>query len=294
MNQEPAPRGYYGRTVLKPPVWKDDIAYYFFLGGLSAGTSLLAAGADLTGRAALRQRGRIGAVAAIGLGTVFLVRDLGRPERFHHMLRVAKITSPMSVGTWVLTAYGPLAGAAAVSEVLPAGLRRRAVGRILMAASRPAGLGAALLAPVVASYTAVLVSDTAVPAWRDASHLLPVVFTTGAASTAGGLGMIVSPISDAVPARRLAISGALGGLVSSSRLSRAATPSGDAYRSSDAGRFLERAEVLNALGLLGASLLGRRNRLAAVASGSALLLAGLYERLGVLRAGMASSRAVTA
>ncbi|HYY11398.1 MAG TPA: NrfD/PsrC family molybdoenzyme membrane anchor subunit, partial [Kineosporiaceae bacterium] len=113
---------YYGRPILKPPVWKDDIAYYFFLGGLAAGCSLLAAGADRTGRLALRRGTRVTALGALGLGSYYLIHDLGRPERFHHMLRVAKPTSPMSMGTWVLALYGPLMGVAAISEVMPAWL----------------------------------------------------------------------------------------------------------------------------------------------------------------------------
>jgi len=75
---------YYGRPILKPPVWKDDIAYYFFLGGLAAGSSLLAAGADQTGRPGLRRGTRLGALGALGLGTYYLIHDLGRPARFHH------------------------------------------------------------------------------------------------------------------------------------------------------------------------------------------------------------------
>jgi hypothetical protein len=104
---------YYGRAILKAPAWEDDIAYYFFLGGLSAGASLLAAGADLTGRPALRRGTRVGALGALVAGSFFLIRDLGRPERFLNMLRVFKPTSPMSVGTWILAAYGPAIGTAA-------------------------------------------------------------------------------------------------------------------------------------------------------------------------------------
>ena len=113
-------RSYYGRQILKTPAWKDKIAYYFFAGGLSGGCALLAAGADLTGRPALRRGTRLAGLAALGAGAYYLVADLGRPERFHHMLRVAKPTSPMSVGTWLLVGYGPALGLAAASEVVPA------------------------------------------------------------------------------------------------------------------------------------------------------------------------------
>ena len=118
---------YYGRPIVKPSPWENDIPAYLFSGGLAAGSSLLAAGADLTGRPALRRSGRLGALAALGFSMVALVHDLGKPSRFVNMLRTAKLTSPMSVGTWILSLYGPFAGAAAAAEIvdlLPAGARR--------------------------------------------------------------------------------------------------------------------------------------------------------------------------
>lgn len=53
-------RSYYGRAVLKPPVWEWKVAAYLFAGGLSAGSALLGAGADLSDRPALRRVGRVG------------------------------------------------------------------------------------------------------------------------------------------------------------------------------------------------------------------------------------------
>jgi formate-dependent nitrite reductase membrane component NrfD len=250
-------RSYYGRPILKPPVWRDDIAYYIFLGGLAAGSSLLAAGADQTGRPALRSRTRVAAIGSLGLGLSFLIRDLGRPERFHHMLRVAKPTSPMSVGTWIVTGYSLPTGLAAAAELMPGRLRRSRLGRLTGALARPAGLAAAAAAPAVASYTAVLLSQTAVPAWHESRQEMPFIFTGSAAASAGGLGMVVAPVAEAAPARRLAAYGAI--------------------------------VELAATGVLGSLLLGRRSRLAAIASGAALLAGGLYERLGILHAGRAST-----
>ncbi len=281
---------YYGRPVLKPPVWKDDIAYYFFLGGLAAGCSLLGAGADQTGRPALRKGTRVTALGALGLGSYYLVHDLGRPERFHHMLRVAKITSPMSVGTWVLALYGPFMGIAAASELMPAALRRTLPGRALDAAARPAGLVAAAIAPAVASYTAVLLSQTAVPAWHEAHPELPFIFTASAAASAGGLGMIVAPVHEAAPARRLAMYGAIVEFAASRRLENRLGLVGETYRTGDAAHALERASTLTAVGVLGSMLLGRRSRSAALLSGAALLAGGFFERLGLLRAGIASTK----
>jgi hypothetical protein len=146
---------YYGRPVIKEPVWRSpDVPGYFFLGGLAGASSVLAAGAQLSGHRKLARVGKIGALGSISLSAAALVHDLGRPERFVNMLRVFKPSSPMSVGSWLLAAYGPLAGAAAVSEV--AG--------ILPGPGRAATLGASLLGPGVATYTAALICDTAVPA----------------------------------------------------------------------------------------------------------------------------------
>ncbi|HEX6754788.1 MAG TPA: NrfD/PsrC family molybdoenzyme membrane anchor subunit [Mycobacteriales bacterium] len=283
-------RSYYGRPVLKPPVWRDDIAYYFFLGGLSAGSSLLGAGADLTGRPALRRGTRITGLAALMAGSYYLVADLGRPERLHHMLRVAKPTSPMSMGTWILVGYGPNIGLAAAAELMPARLRRTRVGRLAGALARPANLGAAALAPAVASYTAVLLSQTAVPAWHGAQEELPFVFTGSAAASAGGLGMIVAPVREAGPARRLAAYGAAVELLASRRMERRLGLVAEALQTGRAGRFLRAAEALTAAGALGGAVLGRRSRTAAVVSGAALLAGGLCERLGVLHAGIESTR----
>ena len=106
---------YYGRPILNAPVWRSpDIPGYLFLGGLAGGSSLLAAGAQLTGRPALARaskaaRGR----RDLPVAWPALVHDLGRPARFVNMLRVFKVTSPMSVGSWILSGYVPAAGAAA-------------------------------------------------------------------------------------------------------------------------------------------------------------------------------------
>src|SRR5262249_26033447 len=92
---------YYGKPVVNAPVWgSPDIPGYLFLGGLAGGSSLLAAGAQLTGRPTLAKVTKAGAAGAACLSLVGLVHDLGRPARFLSMLRVFKVTSPMSVGSW--------------------------------------------------------------------------------------------------------------------------------------------------------------------------------------------------
>jgi hypothetical protein len=283
-------RSYYGRQILKSPAWEDKIAYYFFAGGLSGGSALLAAGADLTGRPALRRGARVGGLAALAAGAYFLVADLGRPERFHHMLRVAKPTSPMSMGTWLLAGYGPAIGLAAAAELLPRRWQGTLPGRLVRGLARPAGLAAAAMAPGVASYGAVLLSQTAVPAWHSAHEELPFIFTASSAASAGGLGMIVAPVGEAAPARRLATYGAVVELAASRRLESRVGLLRETYDTGDAGRYLQRASTLTAAGVLGSLLLGRRSRVAAAVSGAALLAGGLFERLGLLHAGIQSTQ----
>ncbi|WP_264992497.1 NrfD/PsrC family molybdoenzyme membrane anchor subunit, partial [Mycobacterium montefiorense] len=96
---------YYGRPVVKPAPWGHEVAAYLFLGGVAGGSGLLAAGAQLTGRKTLRRNTRLSALVAVSLGAVALVKDLGRPERFVNMLRTVKLTSPMSIGSWILSLF---------------------------------------------------------------------------------------------------------------------------------------------------------------------------------------------
>ena len=136
------------------------------------------------------------------------------------MLRVVKPTSPMSTGTWILAAYGPPAGLAAACEM----------GGRLPGVARLAGLAAALLAPGVATYTAVLSADTAVPSWHDAHRQLPFVFAGSAAAGAGGLAMALVAPADAGPARRLAAMGAALDLCAAGRMERTMGLAAEPYR----------------------------------------------------------------
>jgi hypothetical protein len=275
-------RSYYGRPVVKAPVWRHDIAAYLFTGGLAAGSALLAAGADLTGRRGLRRAGRVAALGALGASTYFLVNDLGRPERFHHMLRVAKPTSPMSMGAWILTAFGGAAGLAAVSELAPRG-------RLAATAGRAGGLAAGALAPALATYTAVLLADTATPSWHAAYPELPFVFAGSALASGAGVGLIGAPLDETGPARRLAVAGAALELAGSQRIERRLGLLSEPYRTGRAARLLRTGRALTAAGVAGA-LLGRRSKVLSVLSGAALLAASLATRFGIFDGGVASAK----
>jgi formate-dependent nitrite reductase membrane component NrfD len=270
---------YYGRPVLKDVVWgMPDVPGYLFLGGLAGASSVLAASAQLTGRPLLARVSKTAAVGAIGLSAVALVQDLGRPARFYNMLRVFKPTSPMSVGSWLLTGYGPAAGVAAASA-LTGWLPR--IGRVATA-------GAATLGPGVAAYTAALLADTAVPAWHEAHRHLPYLFVSSAATAAGGLGLALVRPEQAGPARNLAVVGASAELVVKRLLIRGVGSAAEAYQTGRAGQLLKAAEILSVGGLAGAALISR-NRMAAALAGTALMTSSALTRFGVFLAGRASA-----
>jgi formate-dependent nitrite reductase membrane component NrfD len=272
---------YYGRPILNPPRWGTvDIAGYLFLGGLAGASSVLAAGAGLTGRPALARAGKVTALVAIGGSTAALVHDLGRPERFYNMLRVFKPTSPMSVGSWILATYGPLAGVAAVTSV---------TGRFPRIGAA-ATVGAALTGPAVAAYTGVLIGDTAVPAWHEAHGELPFTFVGSAAAAAGGMGLIAAPVAQAGPARRLAVLGAALETASSMLSERRMGVVAETYRTGRAGKLMTASRLLTIGGALGGAVFGRRSRVAAALSGVALLAGSACTRVGIFEAGLASAR----
>lgn len=272
---------YYGDPIINEPVWRElNIAGYLFAGGLAGASSVLAAGADISGRETLARSAKLTASGAIAVSLAFLIHDLGRPARFLNMMRVFKPTSPMSVGTWILAAYTPLAAAASASDVLELAPR----------SGRVAGLGAGILGPAVCTYTAALISNTAVPAWHEAWRELPFVFAGSAASAAGGAALLGAPCAQAAPARRLGVLGALAELSAVTLLERRRSAAVEPYREGLAGRRLRASKVLTAAGALGAATVASRSRSAAALSGAALVAGSALSRFGIFQAGMASAR----
>src|SRR5213080_2072000 len=188
---------YYGRPIVKEPVWETDIPLYFFTGGLAGASDLLALGAQLSGNPRLRTSALAGATAGVAISPYFLIKDLGRPLRFLNMLRVFKVTSPMSVGTWIFSAESTATGIAAACRLFGVLPRVRATAQVF----------AGLIGPAQATYTGALIAQSVVPAWHEARLELPVVFASSAAASAGGAAAILTPAEHAGPARRLGLIG---------------------------------------------------------------------------------------
>ena len=274
------PSSYYGRPVLKEPVWTWEIPVYFFAGGLGGASSVLSLAAKAFGDEKLSRTALYVGAAADAVSPMLLVSDLGRPERFHHMLRVFKVTSPMNVGAWVLLVSGGASSTAALLELL---------GR-LNPVKLAAEVVSAFFGPPLATYTGVLLADTAVPVWHEGRHELPWLFGASAAASAGAAACLFLDPADAAPARRLAVGGvaAEGTLVHAMELRLGEV--GEVYHRGAAGKL---AWAAKGLASAGAGLLATRGRRSgrAAALGGALVCAGeLCLRWAVFKAGFQSAR----
>jgi len=276
-------RSYYDQPVLKPPVWRWPVPTYFFSGGLAGASATLALVARATGRHRLARRALLTSSAGILVSPALLVEDLGRPERFANMLRVVKPTSAMNLGAWLLAAMGPAVAGATASEL--SGMAPRA--------GRGLEVVAGALGPALATYTAVLTSDTAVPAWHEAGRRLPFVFASGAAASAGAAGALLTPGNEAEPARRLALLGAVCELAATATmqhgLDRDAGPEvANAYRTGRAARLSRWSTALTGSG---AALLavGRRRPVSRLAGAAAVLAGAAVQRFAVMEAGAGSA-----
>jgi formate-dependent nitrite reductase membrane component NrfD len=242
---------------------------------------VLALAARRCGNTRLARAALLASAAGLLPSPALLIGDLGRPERFANMLRVLKPTSPLSIGSWVLAGFGPASVGAAACEMLGVAPR----------AQRTAEGVAGGLGPVVATYTAVLLADTSVPAWHDARRELPLVFAGSAAASAGAAACVLTPVESARPARALALGGVM---VTRAALERVYRRDGAsrAYGSDGAGRSRTWAHALTAAGAALLAGPGRRRRTAAAGGGALVLAGALCERFAVVRAGMQSARDV--
>lgn len=288
---------YYGREQLKPAPFEPwVVGGYIFLAGLSGSASILATLADATGRSefeGLVRRGRYLALLAPTIGSALLVYDLHTPKRFYNMLRVAKSTSPMSIGTWVLMSFSGFAGAAAVGQAAA----DRWPGRgWLRRCATVAGVPAALAGAGLSTYTASLLSATSTPIWAAAPRSLAVRFgsssvATGAAALAlGEHNPKVLAKLDAIEAAALAIETIAASTVKGTYRRKGV----DGALDSPAGRTetigATALGVVLPLGLLAASaLLGRRPRAVSVAASLATLVGSAVLRTSMLSLGHVSA-----
>jgi hypothetical protein len=160
--------GYENTTVTKVPGWHGIIAWDALLNGMAMGLFLAAAVSELAAPAVFIDVAKVAYPVALVLllvDLVLLVLDLGDPLRFHHMLRVFKPSSPMSLGTWCLTIFSlPLTAAAALSVLAKLGWDFEWARLLAVVVGLLPGFGAA-------AYKGVLLSTNAQPGWKDGRWL---------------------------------------------------------------------------------------------------------------------------
>ena len=157
--------GYENMTVTKVPGWHGIIAWDALLNGMATGLFLAAAFSELAAPAVFVRVAKVAYPIALALLLVdlgLLVLDLGDPLRFHHMLRVFKPSSPMSLGTWCLTIFSlPLTAAAGLSLLAELGWDFEWARITAVVVGLLPGFGSA-------AYKGVLLSTNAQPGWKDA------------------------------------------------------------------------------------------------------------------------------
>jgi len=278
---------YYGRPVLKEPVWIWAVPAYFFVGGAAGASAVLGAAAQLSGDEDFRDL-CVGCrwVAAMGAaaGGALLIYDLGRPSRFLNMLRVFRPTSAMSMGSWVLAAFGAASAKAALLSRAEGGWAK---------AGDAAALAAGALGLPLAGYTAVLLADTAVPFWKEVATAMPPLFISSAAVSAASILKLFDlnkPAREVV--RRFGIIGAAAELICafalerrSGRIERVSRPlKGGAPKA-----LWRSAEAMTATSLA-FSLLSKRARPATAMASFCGITGGLALRFAIFQAGKQSAR----
>jgi formate-dependent nitrite reductase membrane component NrfD len=275
---------YYGLPVLKEPVWLWVVPAYFVVGGLGGASAVLGTAAQTVGLRRLASRCRWTNTAAVVVGTGLLIYDLGRKERFLNMLRVFRRTSPMSVGSWVLAASGGAASTAALLSESDGLLR--SLGDL-------SGAGAGVLGMPLAGYTAVLLSNSAVPAWKEAGRTLPFLFVSSAMNSAASLLELMNLDEDeARVVRRFGTAGRAAELLSGVMVEREvarAERTARAYKQGLAGLLWRGGEALAGVSLILGMLPGR-SRLKRFTSGITGGAAAAAAKFAVFYAGKASVR----
>ncbi|HEX4760531.1 MAG TPA: NrfD/PsrC family molybdoenzyme membrane anchor subunit [Thermoleophilaceae bacterium] len=270
----------HAKPILKQPVWTWEIPLYFYTGGLGGASAALAFGARQAGNHPLERSSWALSMAGLSASPLLLTSDLGRPARFLNMLRTFKVTSPMSVGSWILTGAGMTTGVATLNAFT-------GLGESAARACRPA---AALLGLPVTTYTAALIANTSVPVWHESRLELPFMFGASAVASAGAAAVLTTPPRHAAAARALAAGGALGEVALALLMERRLGPLADAQKSGAPGRLGKASKLL---GVTGAALVakppGDRPRAAARLGAVMISGAAIAMRWSVFKAGSRSA-----
>ena len=278
---------YYDRPVLQAPVWSWEIPLYYYTGGAAGACLVLGAAAQLDHSGKLNRmirRCHWAGIIGSSISAALLIGDLGKPSRFLNMLRVFRPTSPMNMGVWILSGAVPTAITAGLF------LRRRGFWRFVGESS---GFASGMFGMGLATYTGVLVGNSAVPIWQASRRILPFLFGASAMASAGSL---FDLLSDDPRERRITYTFGTVGRVAElaaalamekqvARVPVVAKP----LRSGASGFLWKTATIITAASLI-ISLLPKTTRRKRVIAGVLGTAGSLALRYAVHQAGVASTQ----
>lgn len=292
---------YYDKPALNPSHYRQLVATYLFLGGIAGASQIIAAVADLCGPETNDAVVRAGRYLALGgglAGPAFLVADLHTPERWYNMMRIFRRTSPMSIGSWTLAAFGTISALTAALQFMADRSRRS----FYRSAARIVALPAAAAGSVVATYTGTLLGATSTPLWASVSRWLPALFGISAAATSSAAISLLAPAPGAPahtsrPLEKLALLAAGAELVVTSGIEREwkrkeltgvlqQQPIATAYRAGYKGLAIAAPLIVHGL----SALMNKRSRRWSIAASAAALAGGYLLRSVLLKAGRESAK----
>ena len=278
---------YYGHPTLKEPTWIWSIPTYFYVGGVAGVGTALGTAAQLFAPHSMRSlvtRSRWVGTVGGAVSAALLIHDLGRPERFLHMLRVFRLSSPMSMGSWILSGFSACVSGAAMLPLGP---------RFLAPLCEPLGFLAGVFGLGLSGYTGVLISQTAVPVWQASYRITPFLFlASGMASAAALFEFFPHNRQETMAIERFGLIGKIAELLAALALERNAgrvERVGRPLRNGFSGLLWQTAKVLTVGGIV-VALIPSQNRKKRICSGVLGTAASLCLRFGVFYAGRVSAR----
>ncbi|HEY1411910.1 MAG TPA: NrfD/PsrC family molybdoenzyme membrane anchor subunit [Rhodopila sp.] len=302
--QSPA---YYDISMLQAPVWEGRyIGTYFWLGGLSGGAYLVARMSEIFGGEEFRDCSRAGTTVSMLADlpcAPLLIADLGDWSRFHHMLRVWKPQSPMNFGSWVVTGFSAACAGAVLrdwihaAEGKPRSLPSKVADRTLAVITDVTGIPLALL---MISYTGVLLSGTATPAWSRNKWLAPLFAASAIGNGASAVSLAMQFMKKVHPRRQGEIESALDKLESAAHVAELVLRQQYLKSLGQLNEPLTRGKqsgylLANTACTIGSELLryapltGRAKKWAKIGASALGVLGGLALKYGILEAGAPSA-----
>ncbi len=286
-HQSTASPTYYDQPMLKSPTWIWSIPTYFYVGGVAGASAALGAAAQVFAPGSMQSlvtRSRWVSTVGGAVSAALLIHDLGRPGRFLYMLRMFRVSSPMSMGSWILTTFSTAVGGAAILPLGP---------RFFRPLAYPLGLTGGVLGLGLAGYTGVLISQTAVPVWQMSYRTTPVLFlASGTAAAAAFFQFLKLNKQEESAVERFGMMGKITELMAAYILERDASRlerTGRPLKKGFSGFLWQSAKVLTLAGIL-LSVAPGKGRKKRIASGLISSAASICLRFGLFHAGKASAR----